>query len=208
VPSIFLADNVIREISFHNQIAEFVSELQKSELFQERQLINTQREYHRASQQLAITIVGTPLSTQQISYMQNKLHKDHSLPHTELVIKQANGIADADTHSELLENLFDKKEQQLLQKDSVIDALHHEIQSSNKITAEMSQIAKEVAVQYPNVNTNSIAYLYYMNTKTLEIKRIPTVYVAWNSEPDSEQRTQLLHWLRVRLDVSELKLIE
>ncbi|MDR1346400.1 MAG: TIGR00341 family protein [Bacteroidales bacterium] len=208
VPSIFMGANVIREISFHSQITKFVSELQKSELFQERQLINAQREYHRTSQQLTITIVGTSLSTQQVSYMQNKLHKDYNLPHAELVVKQSSGAMDTNANSELLENLFDKKEQQLLQKDSVIDALHYEIQNRNKTTAEMSQIAKEIAVQYPDVNTISIAYLDYMNTKTLNINRIPTVYVAWNSNPSTEQRAQLLHWLKVRLNVSELKLIE
>ena len=208
VPSIFMASNIIRETAFNSQTSKFILELQKSELFQERQLINPQREYHRKSQQLAITIVGMPLTVQQIDYLQNILHKEYNLPHTELVVKQTSGIVDATTHSELLENLFNKKEQQLQQKDSIIDVLQHEIQNSRKIGRETDQIAKEVAVQYPNVSMISIAYLDYTNTKTLTVKKMPTVYVAWNNTPTEEQRAQLLRWLKVRLAVSELKMIE
>jgi hypothetical protein len=146
---------------------------------------------------------------QQIDYLQNRLHKEYYLPHTELIVKQTNGIIDATArHSELIENLLNKKEQQLQQKDSVINILQQEIQNSRKVMGETDQIAKEVAVQYPNVSTISIACLDYTDTKTLTTKRIPSVYILWNNTPTDEQREQLLRWLKVRLAVSELKLIE
>jgi len=208
VPSVFMASNIIRETAFNRQTSKFILELQKSELFQERQLINTHREYHRKSQQLTITVIGLPLTAQQIDYLQNSLNKEYDLPNTELVIKQTNGIVATSEHSELLENLFNKKEQQLQEKDSIIEVLRTEIQNSRKEANGIDQIAKEVAVQYPNINIISIAYLDYINTTTLDTKRIPTVYVSWHNTPTEEQREQLLRWLKVRLSVSDLKLIE
>ena len=64
-----------------------------------------------------------------------------------------------------------------------------------------------MAVQYPFIKSYSIENTVYINTKSLEKDTIITMYAVWDTIPNFHQRKQLKKWLKIRLNVDTLKII-
>ena len=207
VPSVFLSIDVIRETSFNNQAIKYINDIQESAMFENIQIINSSRDYQRKERTITMTLIGRELKQKEIDYLKEQLLK-YGLNKTNLVIKQTGSILDVNVQADFLENLLTKKEEQLSQKDSAIKRLESQLEIKQTYDLSKLQIAKEMAVQYPCVQTFSIENMIYINTQTLKQDTILTLFVNWNYEPDEKQRQQLTNWLKVRLDVDRLKIID
>lgn len=207
VPSVFLSIDVIKETSFNNQAIKYINDIQESAMFENIQIINSSRDYQRKKRTITMTLIGRELKQKEIDYLKEQLLK-YGLNKTNLVIKQTGSILDVNVQADFLENLLTKKEEQLSQKDSAIKRLESQLEIKQTYDLSKLQIAKEMAVQYPCVQTFSIENMIYINTQTLKQDTILTLFVNWNYEPDEKQRQQLTNWLKVRLDVDRLKIID
>ncbi len=85
-----------------------------------------------------------------------------------------------------------------------IDELEKEL-AKNETNNQLSQhIAKELAVQYPSITSISIVKMVYTDTKSLKKDTIPTLFIDSKQSLSSEQKQNLLKWMRVRLDEPKL----
>jgi len=207
VPSVFLSIDVIKETSFNNQAIKYINDIQESAMFENIQIINSSRDYQRKKRTITMTLIGRKLKQKEIDYLKEQLLK-YGLKKTNLVIKQTGSILDVNLQADFLENLLNKKEEQLSQKDSAIKRLESQLVIKQTYDLSKLQIAKEMAVQYPCVQTFSIENMIYINTQTLKQDTVLTLFVNWNYEPDEKQRQQLTNWLKVRLGVDRLKIID
>lgn len=207
VPSVFLSIDVIRETSFNNQAIKYINDIQESTMFENIQIINSSRDYQRKERTITMTLIGRELKQKEIDYLKEQLLK-YGLKKTNLLIKQTGSILDVNVQADFLENLLNKKEEQLSQKDSAIKRLEAQLDIKQTYDLSKLQIAKEMAVQYPCVQTFSIENMVYINTQNLKQDTILTLFVNWNYEPDELQRQQLTNWLKVRLGVDRLKIID
>ncbi len=206
VPSIFIAYNVVKEASFDNQAIKYIHDIQTTPVFKDVELINSNKQYDRKQPSISLSIIGRQLSNHEITYLKNELKK-YGLGTTQLLIKQT-GIASAgNMESELLENILDKKEHQIVTKDSVIAALKDEIKILHNDLDMYDRISREISVQYSQIKSFSIAKTIYYDVKTQEKREIPTIYIVWYEEPDMELQNQLKNWLLVRLEIKELKMV-
>lgn len=207
VPSVFLSIDVIKETSFNNQAIKYINDIQESAMFENIQIINSSRDYQRKKRTITMTLIGRKLKQKEIDYLKEQLLK-YGLKKTNLVIKQTGSILDVNLQADFLENLLNKKEEQLSEKDSAIKRLESQLVIKQTYDLSKLQIAKEMAVQYPCVQTFSIENMIYINTQTLKQDTVLTLFVNWNYEPDEKQRQQLTNWLKVRLGVDRLKIID
>lgn len=66
-------------------------------------------------------------------------------------------------------------------------------------------LAKEIAVQYPNVEKFSVTHVITTQTSDLKQDTIPVLFVEWKGDSDTIQNQALSNWLKVRLDIPKLQ---
>lgn len=207
-PSVIMAIDVIREAAFNNTAIHYINDIQESEIFHHVELINSKKEYARKERTITLSIVGQTLTEKEVNEL-NQLLIDYGLTKTKLIIKQTTFIPNIEaTEATLLENILEKKESQITAKDSIIQVLEADILALKNTNEVYKKIAEEIAVQYPHIVSVSIANMTYTKTSTLETTTVPTLYLQWEKKPDPKDRTQIVNWLKVRLGVEEIKVIE
>lgn len=207
IPSVFLAGDVVREAAFNTQSLKFVKDFQENEHFQNVQVIASDREYHHRSQTVTMSLVGNPLSAKEISDLQASLQNAYGLKKAKLIVRQTGESIDITKQNEIIEDILDKKDAALAQKDSTIADLRSKINKIQNAETLSAQLAKEIYVQHPDVRRFAITDLVQYDTKTLENNTIAVVYLQWKDNDYKEEETELLKWLKVRLGVEELKVI-
>jgi hypothetical protein len=71
------------------------------------------------------------------------------------------------------------------------------------------QIAREIAAGYPNVKRFSVSNLaVYTDVTTGKTDTIPTLLIEWTNPNDTVNASKLIDWLKVRLSMETLKVID
>lgn len=207
VPSIFISIDVIKETSFNNQAIKYIKDIQETNLFENIQVLSANREYTRKSQTITLSLIGKELKQKDINFLKKELFK-YDLKKTNLIIKQTGSVLDINLQAGFLESLLDKKEEQLFKKDSIINLLRVQIEDKIHVDSRKIQLAKEMAVQYPFIKSYSIENTVYINTETLKKDTMVTMYAVWKKQPTKLEKTQLQKWLKVRLNIDALKIVD
>jgi len=208
VPSVIMAIDVVRETAFNSSAIKYVNDIQSTSTFKNVQLISSNREYHQDKQTITISLIGTPLSSNQIKQLQDLLHTKYGLSHAKLVVKQTGETVDVTQQNEIIEKIIDKKDQTIYSQDSLITVLRSQMSNLKYEESLTSQVAKEVAVQYPDIKQFAITEMECYDPRTLKHNSMPVVYLQWKSSGDhSDAEQNLAKWLKVRLSVKDLKII-
>ncbi len=207
VPSIFLAGDVIRETNFNNQSLKFINEIQEKEMFQNIQIIKSDREYHYKNQTITLSLMGDPLSNEQIQRLQDELQNKYGLEKTKLIIKQTGISVDITKQNEIIENIINKKDEEILRKDSTITELQSKLSKVQQEEILSLQLTREAYTQYPNLTDFAITDMTRYNTKSLDKETISVVYLKWKDDNHENDEKNLVKWLKVRLGVETLEVI-
>ena len=208
IPSFFIGLSVIRETSFNNQAIKYVSAIEHSAMFDDVQILNVKRSYTSKEQTITLSLIGTPLTEDQIELLQKRL-PEFGLEHAKLIIRHAGGGSlDIDTQATMLQHFLERKEEQLANRDSTISQLREQLASFEtkaKITPE--QLAREVQVLYPHVLSFSVAESEEINLKTHEKQTIPLVNIMWSMTPTALEQQQFSDWMKARLNTNTIKIV-
>lgn len=207
IPSIYLAGDVVKETAFNTQSIKFINDIQDTKLFENIQIIKSDKEYHHRSQTITLSLMGHPLSQSEINQLQNDLQNNYGLKKTKLIIKQTGETIDITQQNEIISDIIDKKDKLLTQKDSTITELRNSINKIQNAETLSIQLTKEVYAQYPTIEEFAITDLVKYNTRTLSHTTTAIVYLRWKDDKYAEDEQKLIHWLKVRLDVQNLKVI-
>lgn len=208
VPSIVMAVNVVRETAFNSEAIHFVNEIQKSKYFDNVQLINSRKDFKRKQKSITLSIVGKPLTNEQISEMQELMQTKYKLSKTKLIIKQTGEIVDVTKQNEIIEKMITRKEATINRQDSIIADLKSQIAETKHEEELTSQIAREVYAQYPAIREIAISDMIFYNVTSRKTVVIPVVYLHWdNTDDHTADEEKLMQWLRIRLNAKELKAI-
>ncbi len=208
IPSFFIGLSVIRETSFNNQAIKYVSAIEHSAMFDDVQILNVKRSYTSKEQTITLSLIGTPLTEDQIELLQKRL-PEFGLEQAKLIIRHAGGGSlDIDTQATMLQHFLERKEEQLANRDSTISQLREQLASFEtkaKITPE--QLAREVQVLYPHVLSFSVAESEEINLKTQQKQTIPVVNLAWSVTPTALEQQQFSDWMKARLNTKTIKIV-
>lgn len=208
IPSIFIGINVIRETSFNSQAIKYVSEMEHSAVLENVQIINVKRQYSAKEQSITLSLVGTPLTPEQVEYLQKRLD-DFGLSKAKLVLRQTGGnTLDIDAQSEMIQQILERKEVQLAERDSTILRLREQIeQLENKSTITPEQLVREVQVLFPSVESMTFSIADEIDVKTAKKQQIPVVNVAWGESVQPAEKQQFELWMEARLDAPQVKIV-
>ncbi|MBQ7388405.1 MAG: DUF389 domain-containing protein [Paludibacteraceae bacterium] len=208
IPSVFIGINVIRETSFNSQAIKYVSEMEHSAVLENVQIINVKRQYSAKEQSITLSLVGTPLTPEQVEYLQKRLD-DFGLEKAKLVIRQTGGnTLDIDAQSEMIQQILERKEVQLAERDSTILRLREQIERlENKSTITPEQLVREVKVLFPSVESMTFSIADEIDVKTAKKQQIPVVNVAWNESAQATEKQQFELWMKARLDAPQVKIV-
>ncbi|HRU64108.1 MAG TPA: hypothetical protein P5236_06810, partial [Paludibacteraceae bacterium] len=174
--------------------------MQKLDLFTETEIINVNREYSSKGGKIYLSLIGKPLNERQIQFLQNQL-VEYGLKGVQLSIKQTTGTLDIGAQTAFISNLLDKKDAELHKKDSLIQALNEELLKIKNLGIDEIQIAREVKVQFPEIEKISFSHSIFTDVHTLAQDTIATVYLIWKENPkNNELIKKLEEWLKVRLN--------
>ena len=208
IPSIYLATDVVQEAAFNTQSIKFVKDLRSSEMFQNTQIIDADREYHHRSQCVTLSLIGKPISNEQIAKLQDMLHTQYGLKKTSLVIKQTGETIDITKQNEIIEDILNKKDATIAKQDSTISELRSKINAIQDAETLSQQLTEEIYAQYPAVQEFAVTDMVQYNTRSIESKTVAVVYLQWdNNSRHQADEQKLVKWLKVRMNVDELKVI-
>mgnify|MGYP001817489383 FL=1 len=132
------------------------------------------------------------------------------LQETELRIVQG-GRDDSEIKFNYINELYESKKAEVLNKDERINLLESEIAKLSKLTTKQipfEQISAEAKLNYENLE--SLGFAYTITTDFSKIDTIPVFEVAWkkgtkrrNIEEDTEK---LQNWLKLRLNDNKIRL--
>ena len=206
IPSVFMAVNLVRETAFNSQTIKFVNEIQQTPHFQNVQLIDFQTDYSQKEQTITLRVIGKPLTLEDINRIQTVMRTDYGLERAKLMVKQTENILDITQQNQVIEDIIDKKDAVIAQKDSIIEQMQVQLERTGGFSEKTEQLIREIHTQYPDLQTIAISEMNCYDTKTLEHSRMPVVYLSWKDgrhHPESEKK--LVEWLKVRLNVEDIK---
>ena len=208
VPSVFIAINVVRETSFDNNAIKYVNDIQNNPVMQNVQIISQKRTFSSKGNEITISLVGEPLTSEQVAVLQKRM-EEMGLKNTKLTIRQAGGASlDVGTQAKMLQDFIEDKDRTIEQKDSLIQELRQQIrieQQRAQVTAE--QLAYELSVLYPHIHDISMAEAVKFNVQSNMTDTIPTLNINWSKQPTSDEYQHLSNWLKVRLKTDKLDII-
>lgn len=208
VPSVFIAINVVRETSFNNDAIKYVNDIQTNPVMQNVQIISQQRTFSSKGNEITISLVGEPLTSEQVAVLQKRM-EEMGLKNTKLNIRQAGGASlDVGTQAKMLQEFIEDKDRIIEKKDSLIQELRQQIRVERQlaqVTAE--QLARELSVLYPHIHDISMAEAVKFNVQSNRTDTIPTLNINWIQQPTNDEYQHLSNWLKVRLKTNKLDII-
>jgi uncharacterized hydrophobic protein (TIGR00271 family) len=208
VPSVFIAINVVRETSFNNDAIKYVNDIQTNPVMQNVQIISQKRTFSSKGNEITISLVGEPLTSEQVAILQKRM-EEMGLKNTKLTIRQAGGASlDVGTQAKMLQDFIEDKDRTIEQKDSLIQELRQQIrieQQRAQVTAE--QLAYELSVLYPHIHDISMSEAVKFNVQSNTSDTIPTLNINWTQQPTDDEYQHLSNWLKVRLKTNKLDII-
>ena len=208
VPSVFIAINVVRETSFDNDAIKYVNDIQTNPVMQNVQIISQKRTFSSKGNEIAISLVGEPLTSEQVAVVHHRM-EEMGMKNTNLTIRQAGGASlDVGTLAKMLQDFIEDKDRTIAQKDSLIQELRQQIvleQTRAQVTAE--QLAHELSVLYPHIYDISMAKAVKFNVQNNKTDTLPTLNINWSKQPTNDEYQHLSNWLKVRLKTDKLDII-
>lgn len=206
VPSIFMAISMIQETRFNTSVTYFVNNAKEKIFTKDNYLLEFSKNYSSKESSLTLTMVGIPLTENQKSELYTYL-KNVNLKDVKLIIKEASGIYDPTKQNKLLEEVFEKNQKEIQDKETTIASLSKEIQKLKEDIVDSKQIAKEIEIQIPEITRFFISKPVYINPKTLQTDTIPTLYCSFSEKLSESEIQKFESWLKIRLNINRLEVI-
>jgi uncharacterized hydrophobic protein (TIGR00271 family) len=215
IPSGFTFWNTIQESIFNNSAEKFVTE---SFQFEGTDVINKKITYDKDTLSLIeVYLIGEIISNKAEQKLAEKL-PSYGLDKTKLKIYQSKDKTDeiagklsAEVKSGILEEIYEKNEKLLNDKDARIEFLEDELLKYRSDTIPFNAVKNEMIVQYPNVKNMAYGKTVATNFKSKQ-DTFPTFFIQWNQEipeEDIEIEKKAIHkWLKVRLGDKKVKVIK
>ncbi|MCB0401068.1 MAG: DUF389 domain-containing protein [Flavobacteriales bacterium] len=206
VPSGFTFWNTIQERIFANNAERFITENFEFEgTWINKKVIQFE---DKGPSKIDVYLMGDIITDYDEKKITGKL-AEYDLKNVDLKIHQFKdkseeiaGKLTAEVKSGILEEIYQKNEQLLNDKDAKITFLEDELLKLRSDTIPFTAIKKEMKVQYPNVIKMSYGKTISTNFNNKQ-DTTPTFYIHWKPDlPDNDiatEKTAIQKWLRVRL---------
>lgn len=207
IPSVILFVKLLREQVFQSKATEFIENTVR---YSGTEALKTTSDYQ--SRTIDVYMIGNTIPAATITTWQERLGEIEALKEAELVIHQgvdqSQDINQLSTkvRSGILEDLYSKNQEALLNKDRRISLLESELSQYRGDKFSFVDLSKEAKINYENIK--EIGYSNLITTNFEKTDTIPTFTVVWNETAGSKELTaqqkKFADWMRIRLDLDTL----
>lgn len=214
VPAGYTFYNVLKESRFRNQARQLLNETVEMYQFREsgRYMDNlTQVEYNpEGGSAIELVIIGEERIPENVIRTWNSQKQKYSeLKDTELRVVQG-GSDEMETRFRYVNELYESKKAELLDKDRRIELLEEELAKVSSLAEGMipfEEITAEARAIYDDLA--GIGFAYTLQTDFSKTDTIPVFEVRWKEGVSEESRQEgfkkLSEWLRIRLKNEQLQ---
>jgi len=214
LPSVYLFYVLLNESYFERSAKTFIKEELEPYKGAYLQKNATHTEYHQEDKSLIeVTFIGKEIPDEVIELWESKMEQNQYLKNTKLRILQNEKSEEFDQYSYMKE-LKSRDSLELIASQNTIKLLTRQLDSMKKIKKSkripVSEIAKEIKLNYENITNVSFADVLVVNEDILDT--IPTFNLSWNEKlTPSDQQTfenRLSKWLsyKIKKDKVEVKI--
>ncbi len=216
IPSIYTAYTVVAESFFQRNAKMFI---QRELQFENTQIISRNLVYDNKEPRIEVALFGEPVSRELIEQAEKSL-PDYHLPSARLLVRQGYNGDDSlnlaalekinlRMRTGIIEELYNKNEEILRNKDMQINVLENEIVRLRAWQAPVSDFAREAKVINKNLTALSVspAILSRLEGDSLKLDTLHLAYARFKWKPRTSEARQLEEWLKVRVKTDKLKLV-
>ena len=208
VPAGYTFYNVLKESRFRNQARQLLNETVEMYQFKEsgRYMDNlTQVEYNpEEGSAIELVIIGEERIPENVIRTWNSQKQKYSeLQNTDLRVVQG-GSDEMETRFRYVNELYESKKAELLDKDRRIEILEEELAQVSGLAEGMipfEEITAEARTIYDGLA--GIGYAYTLQTDFSKTDTIPVFEIRWKEDVSEQNRQEelkkLSEWLRIRL---------
>lgn len=198
VPSIFSAVNVVRQNNFERSVNDFVKVAESTgNNYIYDVAINHDEKPSKV--ELFLSTDGIDPSVKETLYI---LASEQGIKRSQILFNT--GAANKSFRSDkLASDIIARNEKQIANKDSVIERMSRRIEQLEAGELPFGQLEKEIKAQYPAIQSITLAKGISSSNDTLQ----NVVLVATTPALSTTQKKQLKRWLEVRLESTEITII-
>lgn len=212
VPSVILFLNLLKVQVFENKANSFIEDTIK---YNGAVILKSNKVYE--TQAIEIYLIGKLVPQETIDMWKNELKDSDVLNESTLHIYQA-ADQSGDLAQELsgklkfdiLDELYEKNEKLLKDKDAKIKFLENEITNMKVKELRFDEISKEVKMNYNEIE--SISYFNKVTTNFKTTDTIPVIEIGWEKKYKKKDRVKdkkkLETWLRYKLKLDTIQIID
>ena len=200
IPSIYSAITVIQENKFNQAANKFVAHNKTIG----NSYIYDHKITHRARKStLSVSIAGEALAQGDINKLYEQL-QSYGIERNQFVINQnSTFVPESINEQDFVKSIFEQNEQEIRKREQLISEMEKELKAYKLKELPVSQIAKELATQYPQIK--SLAITNGSKVKGTESTPIIIAIVGSEENIPKSDLTKIGQWLSVRLDSQNVK---
>ena len=211
LPSLAMAWYIVRKTIFETRVESFVQEEFKelnTQVLRDEQTFNW-----RGPSTIVLYTVGDPIDSLEHQDLIKRLPA-YGLNQCNLELRQGAMVQAASAmdlgqiRTGILEDLYERNEQALLEKDQEMDQLRMELNRYKLLESDAGAIADELRALEPKVEKFSINSNVYFDFENNKIDTIPIAYIHFSSRLSKTVQTRLHDWLKLRTGSNSLMLIQ
>ena len=212
LPSTWIFYGLVKETIFLGKAKTFIGQNLE---FTGTEIISEKITYTDTVSRIDIFIMGEPIEQKVQEQLQRQMLLD-GLENTVLKIHQPKDVSgdvagrlSKEVRVGILEDLYQRNEKVIAEKDERILELENQITQHEKDIIPFTNIREEVRINHPKVNRLAYASTLEMNGQGIDT--IPTFLLKWDkiSAKEKEGQTATLErWLKQRLSLDTLRIIE
>lgn len=208
LPSIVLAYNIVHQEIFNRKVQRFVREEFN---YRNTQLLKTESTYKRGGCTIRLYTVGASLDSNTIDQMESRLAA-YGLNGSHLEIKQGittqQNIDVTSLRTGILEDLYRRNEEALLQKEQQIHLLQSQLDRYHQFESDAEAIATELKALQPAVQQFSINSNIYFDFAKQKNDTLPLAYLHASRRISPTEQSRIFEWLKVRTASHHLILVQ
>ena len=207
LPSIYFAFHIVQQTIFKTNALNFVNH---EFTFDNTQVIRSTYKYsQKDSNSIVVLLTGNPLDNESIKNLKSKLI-NYNLGKTKLTIKQGNEMSKVDINqlrSDIIEDLYQKNESVMENKDLQIKYLENQIKSIKSVQFPIKDLALEANAINNKVSSFSVNQVVNYNINTNSFDTITIANIKCSKKTNENDYKVLDSWLKKRLKKEKVEII-
>jgi uncharacterized hydrophobic protein (TIGR00271 family) len=203
-PAFYLTYGIVKSTFYEASANSFIA---KEFDFEHTQVISRKISYDE--KEIRVVLVGNELTQPEIDKVHNSL-KHYKLEDTKLTIVQGMNSDNLDMgmlKAQVMEDFYKNSEEQLKEQQEEILRLRRELRSYSTYHQLNQQIAPELKVLYPQVESVSLSQMEVLTVDSMHKDTLIMVLMGLKEEMNTAQMQQMQEWLKTRTGAKKMKFV-